>query len=174
MRLACLQPAASGVTDLVRCVLVPAPPMARSHFSDSEYHNLWGSLQAGESHVCSRQCEFKQVMGNLWYCCSSGQAHVCDQNCTQRIFYDNHHDICRLSKRIFPRTEAPMADLARKRSGEEEGLEQAAKRPQSGDWHAAMQAQALAQQAAAQQAQWQQQAQQAAMQQAPSPHGFAC
>lgn len=166
----------------------------------------------------------------------------------QRIFYDNHHDICRLSKRIFPRTEAPMADLARcgqglvrsqnccrrepqagslpgssapqhsrrvaagglrcisrgghacghlvpchawllqlpghlyhpagalcrKRSGEEEGLEQAAKRPQSGDWHAAMQAQALAQQAAAQQAQWQQQAQQAAMQQAPSPHGFAC
>lgn len=55
MRLACLQPTAPGVTDLVRCVLVPAPPMARSHFSDSEYHNLWGSLQAGESHVCSRQ-----------------------------------------------------------------------------------------------------------------------
>ncbi|KAI7841752.1 hypothetical protein COHA_004618 [Chlorella ohadii] len=142
--------------------------MARSqHFSDSEYHNLWGSLQAGENH-----CEFKQVLGNLWYCCSSGQAHVCDQNCSQRIFYDNHHDICRLSKRIFPREEAPMGDLARKRSGEEGGLEQSAKRPQSGDWHAAMQAQALQQQA--QQAQWQQQAQQAAMQQAPAPHGFAC
>jgi hypothetical protein len=121
------------------------------------------------------QCEFKQVLGNLWYCCSSGQAHVCDQNCTQRIFYDNHHDICRLSKRIFPRTEAPMTELARKRSGEEgSGLEQASKRPQSGDWHAAMQAQTLQQQAAAQQAQWQQQAQQAAMQQAPAPHGFAC
>lgn len=58
MRLACLQPAAPGVPDLVRCVLVPAPgvhSMARSHFSDNEYHNLWGSLQAGETHVCSRQ-----------------------------------------------------------------------------------------------------------------------
>ena len=62
--------------------------------------------------------------------------------------------------------------MCRKRSGEEGGLEQSAKRPQSGDWHAAMQAQALQQQA--QQAQWQQQAQQAAMQQAPAPHGFAC
>lgn len=59
------------------------------------------------------QCEFKQVFGNMFYCVTSGQAHVCDQNCNQRIFYDNHHDICRLSRRTFPRTEAPMADMAR-------------------------------------------------------------
>ncbi len=56
MHLACLQPVAHGVADLVRCVLVPSHAMARSqHFSDSEYHNLWGSLQAGENHVCTRQ-----------------------------------------------------------------------------------------------------------------------
>lgn len=59
------------------------------------------------------QCEFKHVMGNLYLCATSGQAHVCDQNCSQRIFYDNHSDICRLSRRLFPRTEAAMGDMAR-------------------------------------------------------------
>jgi hypothetical protein len=62
---------------------------------------------------CTMQCEFKHVMGNLYLCATSGQAHVCDQNCSQRIFYDNHTDICRLSRRVFPRAEAPMADMAR-------------------------------------------------------------
>ena len=42
-------------------------------------------------------------MGNCYLCATSGVAHVCDQNCNQRIFYDNHNDICRLSKRLFPR-----------------------------------------------------------------------
>jgi hypothetical protein len=54
----------------------------------------------------------------MFYCVSSGQAHVCDQNCAQRIFLDNHSDICRLSRRVFARSgsgggEALMADMAR-------------------------------------------------------------
>ena len=102
---------------------------------------------------CPLQCEFKQVFGNLHYCVTSGQAHVCDNNCSQRIFYDNHTDICRLSRRLFPRgaggddtmTDGGGAALARKRSGEGMPAEDlllrqtSAKRSQSGSftWEAA-------------------------------------
>ncbi|PSC72549.1 plastid-lipid-associated chloroplastic [Micractinium conductrix] len=107
-----------------------------SSLSDSEYHRLWGSLQQQESHVCTRQCEFKQVFGNMFLCTSSGQAHVCDQNCNQRIFFDNHNDICRLSRKLFPRqADASMGDEgARKRSGEDRSMPGPMKRPQSAEW----------------------------------------
>ncbi|KAL4441518.1 hypothetical protein ABPG77_002022 [Micractinium sp. CCAP 211/92] len=101
--------------------------------TDQEYRGVWNSLQGQENHVCTRQCEFKTVFGNLFYCVSSGQAHVCDQNCNQRIFYDNHTDICRLSRRLFPRLEAAMSDGPRKRGGEDVGAAQA-KRQLSADW----------------------------------------
>ena len=84
--------------------------------------------------------------------------------CRRRIFYDNHHDICRLSKRRFPRAaEVDMgcsAALARKRSGDEGDVAvdvaaaHLAKRCQSGEWAAA---QAAAQWTAQQQQQQQQQ-----------------
>ncbi|KAL4444295.1 hypothetical protein ABPG75_012032 [Micractinium tetrahymenae] len=126
--------------------------------TDQEYRGLWTSLQGQENHVCTRQCEFKQVFGNMFYCVTSGQAHVCDQNCNQRIFYDNHTDICRLSRRLFPRTEAAMADGPRKRGGEEAAAAQA-KRPLSADWQ---QQQVLTEQQAAAAAATAQQAQQQA------------
>ena len=50
----------------------------------------------------------------------------------QRIFYDNHHDICRLSKRVFPRTEAPMADLARCGQGLVRSQDWCRREPQAG------------------------------------------
>jgi len=28
--------------------------------------------------------------------------HVCDQNCQSKVFYDNFHVICRVSRRISP------------------------------------------------------------------------
>eukprot|EP00887_Chlorella_sp_A99_P006146 scaffold22.g6146.t1 len=85
----------------------------------------------------------------MFLCSTSGSAHVCDQNCNQRIYYDAHTDICRLSKRLFPReAEIDMArgcsgQLARKRSGEEEELSAPhAKRPLSADQMLALQQQA--------------------------------
>ena len=47
--------------DHVRCFLVPPPNgsstmQAPSPFlSDTEYNNLWSSLQQNENHVCTRQ-----------------------------------------------------------------------------------------------------------------------
>ncbi|KAI3427972.1 hypothetical protein D9Q98_006362 [Chlorella vulgaris] len=108
--------------------MLPSAPL-----SDRDYSAYFGSLQQeNRQHVCTRLCEFKQVFGNMFYCSSSGQAHVCDQNCNQRIFYDHHNEICRLSRRMFPRCEPPM-HMARKRSGEEAEPEMV-KRTQSADW----------------------------------------
>lgn len=117
--------------------------MTATPLSDGEYLNLYTSLQVPQQHVCNRQCHYKQVCGNLWLCSTSGSAHVCDQNCNQRIQYDNHTDICRLSKRLFPRglnADLGGSTLARKRSSEGWGPAEAegdllrmAKRSQSGD-----------------------------------------
>ncbi|KAK9866291.1 hypothetical protein WJX84_009607 [Apatococcus fuscideae] len=35
---------------------------------------------------------------------TGGKHHVCDRTCDQRIFWGNHHTICRLSKIVTPNT----------------------------------------------------------------------
>lgn len=32
----------------------------------------------------------------------AGTYHVCDQTCQCRVFFDNYHTICRVSRRVFP------------------------------------------------------------------------
>ena len=49
---------------------------------------------AGE-HLCTRFCCFEPLFGNVFRCQTSGITHVCDQGCSERIFLDNHFDICR-------------------------------------------------------------------------------
>ena len=76
-----------------------------------ELHSV---LQNQAVHTCSRQCRFSSVFGNIYRCEESGQAHVCDQTCNQRIWWDNASDICRLSKRVFPRAaDGKLCDVAR-------------------------------------------------------------
>ena len=57
-----------------------------------QQHQL--STGAGE-HLCTRFCCFEPLFGNVFRCQTSGITHVCDQGCSERIFLDNHFDICR-------------------------------------------------------------------------------
>ena len=57
-----------------------------------QQHQL--SSGAGE-HLCTRFCCFEPLFGNVFQCQTSGITHVCDQGCSERIFLDNHFDICR-------------------------------------------------------------------------------
>lgn len=57
-----------------------------------QQHQL--SAGAGE-HLCTRFCCFEPLFGNVFRCQTSGITHVCDQGCCERIFLDNHFDICR-------------------------------------------------------------------------------
>ena len=57
-----------------------------------QQHQL--SPGAGE-HLCTRFCCFEPLFGNVFRCQTSGITHVCDQGCHERIFLDNHFDICR-------------------------------------------------------------------------------
>ncbi|CAL5408055.1 unnamed protein product [Camellia sinensis] len=36
----------------------------------------------------------------------TGLTHICDKNCNQRILYDNHSSLCRVSRQVFPLTPA--------------------------------------------------------------------
>ncbi|KAL3134803.1 hypothetical protein ABBQ32_007786 [Trebouxia sp. C0010 RCD-2024] len=69
-----------------------------------QQHQL--SPGAGE-HLCTRFCCFEPVFGNVFRCQTSGITHVCDQGCSERIFLDNHFDICRFSKKLFPSHKLP-------------------------------------------------------------------
>ncbi|GMP92770.1 hypothetical protein CsSME_00042857 [Camellia sinensis var. sinensis] len=36
----------------------------------------------------------------------TGLTLICDKNCNQRILYDNHSSLCRISRQVFPLTQA--------------------------------------------------------------------
>ncbi|GER46766.1 RANBP2-like and GRIP domain-containing protein 2 [Striga asiatica] len=55
-------------------------------------------------HKCDWKCQNEHVCGNMYRCRLTGLTHVCDKNCNQRILYDNHSSLCRVSKQIFPLT----------------------------------------------------------------------
>lgn len=57
-------------------------------------------------HKCDWKCENEHVCGNMYRCRLTGLTHICDKNCNQRILYDNHSSLCRVSKQIFPFTPA--------------------------------------------------------------------
>lgn len=55
-------------------------------------------------HKCDWKCENENLFGNMYRCKLTGLTHVCDKNCNQRILYDNHSSLCRVSKQISPLT----------------------------------------------------------------------
>ncbi|KAG9133951.1 hypothetical protein Leryth_004653, partial [Lithospermum erythrorhizon] len=55
-------------------------------------------------HKCDWKCENEHVCGNMYRCKLTGLTHICDKNCNQRILYDNHSSLCRVSRKIFPLT----------------------------------------------------------------------
>ncbi|CAA0813089.1 Unknown protein [Striga hermonthica] len=55
-------------------------------------------------HKCDWKCQNEQICGNMYRCRLTGLTHVCDKNCNQRILYDNHSSLCRVSKQVFPLT----------------------------------------------------------------------
>uniref|UniRef100_A0A061RXP7 F-box protein skip31 n=1 Tax=Tetraselmis sp. GSL018 TaxID=582737 RepID=A0A061RXP7_9CHLO len=69
--------------------------------------------QPGE-HICTRFCQISHLFGNAYRCETTGAVHICDINCNQKIFYDNHSQICRLSRRIFSNQEILMEDIRKR------------------------------------------------------------
>ncbi|XP_038685943.1 uncharacterized protein LOC119985695 [Tripterygium wilfordii] len=57
-------------------------------------------------HKCDYKCENELVCGNMYCCKQTGLTHICDKNCNQRILYDNHSSLCRVSGQLFPLTPA--------------------------------------------------------------------
>lgn len=57
-------------------------------------------------HKCDWKCENEHICGNMYRCKLTGLTHICDKNCNQRILYDNHSSLCRVSRKIFPLTPA--------------------------------------------------------------------
>lgn len=54
------------------------------------------------SHKCDIKCQNEHIFGNMYRCKLTGITHVCDKNCNQRILYDNHSSLCRVSGHKFP------------------------------------------------------------------------
>ncbi|BAF26942.1 Os10g0509100 [Oryza sativa Japonica Group] len=54
------------------------------------------------SHKCDKNCQNEHVFGNMYRCKLTGTTHICDKNCNQRILYDNHSSLCRVSGQLFP------------------------------------------------------------------------
>ncbi|RVW41289.1 hypothetical protein CK203_085166 [Vitis vinifera] len=57
-------------------------------------------------HKCDWKCDNEHVCGNMYRCKLTGITHICDKNCNQRILYDNHSSLCRVSGQVFPFTPA--------------------------------------------------------------------
>uniref|UniRef100_A0A7N0TJ44 Uncharacterized protein n=1 Tax=Kalanchoe fedtschenkoi TaxID=63787 RepID=A0A7N0TJ44_KALFE len=57
-------------------------------------------------HKCDWKCENENVCGNIFRCKMTGATHICDKNCDQKILYDNHNSLCRVSGQIFLLTSA--------------------------------------------------------------------
>ncbi|KAL6641295.1 hypothetical protein ACP70R_019476 [Stipagrostis hirtigluma subsp. patula] len=54
------------------------------------------------SHKCDKRCQNEHIFGNMYRCKLTGETHICDKNCNQRILYDNHCSLCRVSGQLFP------------------------------------------------------------------------
>uniref|UniRef100_A0ACD5TNA3 Uncharacterized protein n=1 Tax=Avena sativa TaxID=4498 RepID=A0ACD5TNA3_AVESA len=54
------------------------------------------------SHKCDKRCQNEHIFGNMYRCKLTGLTHICDKNCNQRILYDNHNSLCRVSGQLFP------------------------------------------------------------------------
>lgn len=54
------------------------------------------------SHKCDKRCQNEHIFGNMYRCKLTGTTHICDKNCNQRILYDNHNSLCRVSGQLFP------------------------------------------------------------------------
>ncbi|KAM7268761.1 hypothetical protein ACFE04_010927 [Oxalis oulophora] len=53
-------------------------------------------------HSCDFKCQNEKICGNVYRCKLTGLTHICDKNCDQRILYDNHTSLCRVSSQLFP------------------------------------------------------------------------
>ncbi|KAI3871017.1 hypothetical protein MKW92_016732 [Papaver armeniacum] len=62
------------------------------------------------SHRCDWKCQNENVWGNMYVCKLTKLTHICDKNCNQRILYDNHSSLCRVSGQVFPLT--PLEEQA--------------------------------------------------------------
>lgn len=80
----------------------------RSPTTDVNVVYLASYLGLGEpaGHRCDRQCNVEHVWANLYRCKSSNVTHVCDKNCNQKVLYDNHTSVCRVSRQLCPLTSA--------------------------------------------------------------------
>ncbi|XP_068635717.1 uncharacterized protein [Aristolochia californica] len=73
------------------------------------------------SHNCDKRCQNEHVCANIYRCKLTGITHICDKNCNQRILYDNHSSLCRVSGQVFPFTqeeEQAVRGIRRKLEGE--------------------------------------------------------
>ncbi|XXG67006.1 hypothetical protein AAC387_Pa06g0448 [Persea americana] len=73
------------------------------------------------SHKCDRRCQNEHVCANIYFCKLTGTTHICDKNCDQRIVYDNHSSLCRVSGQVFLLTtaeEQAVRGIRRKLEGE--------------------------------------------------------
>lgn len=57
-----------------------------------------------QEHVCSRHCSVQLLFGNCYKCESSGKIHICDQNCDQLMEWDRDNRICKVSRKVVPRS----------------------------------------------------------------------
>jgi uncharacterized protein (UPF0179 family) len=75
---------------------------------DANVVHLAGYLGMAEpvGHRCDRRCNVEHVWANLYRCKSSNVTHVRDKNCNQKILYDNHTSVCRVSRKFSPLTSA--------------------------------------------------------------------
>ncbi|XP_052192513.1 uncharacterized protein LOC127801415 [Diospyros lotus] len=71
---------------------------------------ILGQDEPNPVHKCDWKCENEHVCGNMYRCRLTGLTHICDKNCNQRILYDNHSSLCRVSRQVFPLT--PTEELA--------------------------------------------------------------
>ncbi|KAJ4784189.1 Cyclic AMP-responsive element-binding 3 [Rhynchospora pubera] len=53
------------------------------------------------THKCDYRCQNEHIFGNMYRCRLTGLTHICDKNCDQRILYDNHSSLCRVSGQVF-------------------------------------------------------------------------
>ncbi|KAK9122437.1 hypothetical protein Syun_020054 [Stephania yunnanensis] len=70
--------------------------------------SILGRDGAIPSHKCDWKCQNEHVCGNMYLCKLTGVTHICDKNCNQRILYDNHSSLCRVSGQVFPLSQVEM------------------------------------------------------------------
>lgn len=72
--------------------------------------SILGQDGPNPGHKCDWKCQNEHICGNMYCCKLTGLTHICDKNCNQRILYDNHSSLCRVSGQVFPLT--PMEQQA--------------------------------------------------------------